>query len=67
MSNAIVVKQVRPNIPVFDVFTGQGWLNWTRMSWNNKTKRLAIEAGERLNPFELKEVYNQVEVILHHG
>jgi len=61
----IVVKQVK-TLPVFDVFTGEGWNNHTRVVWNNKTKRLDVASGNRLTAPQLKLVYNRVEEILHH-
>lgn len=62
---SLLVKQVKINSPMFDVFTGQGWDNWSRVFWDTKKKRLNLVNGARLNPFELKGVYDQVEAILH--
>lgn len=61
----IVVKQVKTNSPMFDVFTGEGWNNWSRVFWDSKKKRLNLVSGERLNPFELKATYDLVESLLH--
>lgn len=63
-NQTVVVKQVKQSL-TFDVFTGQGWLNWSRVVWNTKTKRITLVKGERLAPNELKQVYEKVEQIFH--
>jgi len=59
-----VVKQVR-NLPLYDVFTGMGWENWSRVSWDTKQKRIALVKGDRLSSGELKVVYDKVEKLMH--
>ena len=59
-----VVKQVR-NLPLYDVFTGTGWENWSRVSWDTKQKRIALVKGDRLSSGELKVVYEKVEQLMH--
>lgn len=61
----VLVKQIKQST-TFDVFTGDGWNNWSRVAWDMKRKRLSLVKGNRLKPNELKEVYTQVEVLLHH-
>jgi hypothetical protein len=65
-SNFVVVKQVKPNLPLFDVFVGDGWLNWSRVAWDMKKKRLSLIKGERLSSLSLRSAYDQVEKLLHH-
>jgi len=64
VSSYVVVKQVR-NLPVYDVFTGIGWDNWSRVQWDTKNKRISLIKGDRLNSFELRAVYEKVEQLMH--
>jgi hypothetical protein len=64
-TKSILVKQVKQT-PVFDVFVGEGWNHWSRVAWDLKKKRLTHLKGDKLKAGDLKEVYAQVEALLHH-
>lgn len=38
-------------LPLFDVFTGEGWLNWTRIV-KNDNGNLKVISGNQLNATE---------------
>jgi len=64
-AQSVVVKRIKDSLQ-FDVFTKDGWMNWSRVAWNMKEKRLTLIKGQRLNSIELKTTYELVEAILHH-
>ena len=45
--------------PLIDVFTGEGWENWTRLLYKNKV--LIPLSGEVLNKNQLEEVKQHIQ------
>ena len=50
-------------LPVFDVFTGEGWYNWARVLYDYKNSRLKVVKGENIPAFTKAEVEKQLKEI----
>ena len=47
--------------PLYDIFVGKGWLNWTRILFNSKNNSVKVIAGD---PLRIKDRY-AVQTELH--
>lgn len=58
MDNTIIVKQVK-KFPIFDVFQGEGWENWSRILL--KANKAVLIGGQPLTIGTLKAVVKQIK------
>lgn len=53
------ILQVK-KFPIYDIFVGEGWDNWTRILYNNETQTLKVNAGRILSIGERKKIIKRI-------
>ena len=52
-------------LPIYDIFLGEGWYNWTRVMHDVKNSRLKMVAGENLGSFTKIEVERKLKEMIN--